>query len=280
MAASLSIGTRLPLNHGTPIPVLGLGVWQAGAGDATRAAVRAALDAGYRLIDTARMYGNEVEVGEAIRASGVPREEIFVTTKLSTRDQGYEPALAAAAASLKRLDLGYIDLYLIHWPSAEPPSRRLDTWRALEKLQQEGTCRSVGVSNYTVRHLEELHSDFELLPAVNQVEFHPFLYQRELLEYCHRRKIQLEAYAPLVHGRRLDDPRLLEIAARHHRSVAQVLLRWGLEHGVVEIPKSSRPERIVENSKVFDFSLSAAEMAALNALNDGFRTTFDPEEIV
>jgi diketogulonate reductase-like aldo/keto reductase len=276
----LSITSRLPLNHGGTIPVLGLGVWQAGAGDGTRSAVRKALEAGYRHIDTARMYGNEVEVGEAIRTSGIPREEIFVTTKLSSRDHGYDSALAAAKASLDRLDLGYIDLYLIHWPSVEPPARRLETWRAFVKLQAEGTCRAVGVSNYTVRHLEEIHSDSELLPAVNQVEFHPFVYQRDLLEYCQRRKIQLEAYSPLVHGQRLDDPRILEIAARHRRSPAQVLIRWGLEHGVVEIPKSSQPTRILENSQVFDFALSAPEMAALNALDENFRTTMDPEEIL
>ena len=182
MAASISLATRIPLNQGGEMPVFGLGVWQAGAGDATRSAVQCALEAGYRLIDTAKMYGNEREVGEAIRASGIPREEIFVTTKLASGDQGYESALAAAQESLNQLDLGYIDLYLIHWPSATPPSRRLESWRALQKLHSEGVCRAVGVSNYTVRHLEEIRSDFELQPAVNQVEFHPFLYQHGLLE--------------------------------------------------------------------------------------------------
>ncbi len=279
MDPPISLESRLPLLQGGQIPVLGLGVWQAGAGEATRAAVTWALAAGYRLIDTARMYGNEREVGEAIRASGVPREEVFVTTKLAGGDQGYESALAAAQASLQRLDLGYIDLYLIHWPTATPPSRRLDSWRALERLHAEGVCRAVGVSNYTVRHLEEIRSRFQLQPAVNQVEFHPFLYQRDLLEYCHRRQIQVEAYSPLVHGRRLEDPRIREVAAHHHRSPAQVLIRWGLQHGVVEIPKSSRQDRIVENSRVFDFELTPAEMSRLNALDEGFRTTMDPEEI-
>jgi len=279
MDPPISLESRLSLLQGGQIPVLGLGVWQAGAGEATRAAVTWALAAGYRLIDTARMYGNEREVGEAIRASGVPREEVFVTTKLAGGDQGYESALAAAQASLQRLDLGYIDLYLIHWPTATPPSRRLDSWRALERLHAEGVCRAVGVSNYTVRHLEEIRSRFQLQPAVNQVEFHPFLYQRDLLEYCHRRQIQVEAYSPLVHGRRLEDPRIREVAAHHHRSPAQVLIRWGLQHGVVEIPKSSRQDRIVENSRVFDFELTPAEMSRLNALDEGFRTTMDPEEI-
>lgn len=280
MAPSLSLGTRLPMNHGGEIPVLGLGVWQGGVGDGTRSAVTWALNDGYRLIDTAKMYGNEREVGEAIRASGIPREEIFVTTKLASGDHGYETALAAAQASLKRLDLGYIDLYLIHWPSATPPARRLDTWRALEKLQKEGTCRAVGVSNYTIRHLEELRAHSELTPAVNQVEFHPFLYQRALLDYCRQRGIQVEAYSPLVHGRRLDDPRIHEVAVHHHRSPAQVLIRWGLQHGVIEIPKSSRQDRIAENARVFDFELSVAEMAALNSLDEGLRTTVDPEEIL
>jgi diketogulonate reductase-like aldo/keto reductase len=279
MSPSLSLQSRLALNQGGAIPVLGLGVWQAGAGDATRSAVRWALEAGYRLIDTAKLYGNEREVGEAIRASGIPREEIFVTTKLWSGDQGYEAALSAAQASLERLDIGYVDLYLIHWPMAESPKLRQDSWRALEKLHKDGSCRAVGVSNYTARHLEEIRANSELQPAVNQVEFHPFLYQRELLEYCHRRKIQVEGYSPLVHGRRLEEPTIRETATRHGRSPAQVLIRWGLQHGLIEIPKSSRQARIVENAAVFDFELSGSEMAKLDSLDESFRTTMDPNEM-
>lgn len=258
------------------MPVLGLGVWKVAAGAPTREAVRSALAAGYRLVDTAAMYGNEAAVGEAVRASGVPRDELFVTTKLWNDDQGYDSALAAFARSQRSLDLGPVDLYLVHWPV---PKRRLESWKALEHLLVRGEVRSIGVSNFTVPHLEELLAHGSVVPAVNQVEFSPFLYQRELLEFCADHGIQLEAYAPLTRGRRLNDPTLARIGARHGRTEAQVAIRWGLQHNVVEIPKSVHAARIEENLAALDFALDASEMATLDALNEDFRTSWDPHEM-
>lgn len=271
----LTLGSRFPLNNGRGMPVLGLGVWQVPPGPIARATVRTALEVGYRHIDTAKLYGNESDVGRAVRESGIPREEVFVTTKLWNSDHGYESALRAGQESLKALGLGYIDLYLIHWPV---PGKRSESWDALIRLQKEGVCRSIGVSNYTVRHLEELLEASDAVPAVNQVEFNPFLFQKELLQYCQRHGILLEAYSPLMKGNRLDDPRIQRIAKSRDRTPAQVVLRWALEHGVAVIPKSVRPERIRANAAIFDFSLSPAEMRALDALDEGHRTSWNPEE--
>jgi diketogulonate reductase-like aldo/keto reductase len=256
------------------MPVLGLGVWQTGVGAETRGAVRAAIEAGYRMVDTARVYQNEADVGAAIRDSGVARNRIFVTTKLWNSDHGYDRTLRACDQSLARLGLEQLDLYLVHWPA---PARR-DTWRAMEKLLMDGKTRSIGVSNYTVRHLEELLFSCQVAPAVNQVEFNPFLHQRELLDYCRAHQIQLEAYGPLVRGHRLDHPELCRVARKHGRTPAQVLIRWGIEHDLVTIPKSARPERIRENADVFDFSLDALDLEALDGLNEGYRTAWDPTE--
>jgi diketogulonate reductase-like aldo/keto reductase len=275
-----SISSRIRLNQGPEIPWLGLGVFQTEPGAVTRNAVSFALEAGYRAVDTAAMYANEGDVGEAVRASGLPRDEVFVTTKLWHTDHGYEPALRAGRASAKRLGLGGIDLYLIHWPRANSPQDRIDSWRALTQLKREGVCRAIGVSNYTVRHLEELRAHSDVVPAVDQVEFHPFVYNPELLEYCDQHGIRLEAWSPLTRGRHLDHPTIATIAAAHHRTPAQVLIRWGLEHGILEIPKSIHRERIRENAQVFDFSLTAAEMAALDALRGGPRVgMWNPADI-
>jgi len=275
-----SLAARVRTNQGTDMPCFGLGVFQSPSGDATRQAVAWALEAGYRMIDTAAMYGNEADVGAAVRASGIPREEIFVTTKLWHTDHGYEPALAAAHRSYERLGLGPIDLYLIHWPRADPPQNRRESWRALERLRRDGVCRSIGVSNYAVRHLEEMTQYADVPPAVDQVEFHPFVYDPEFLAYCRTAAIQVEAYSPMTRGRRMDDPTVRAIAQAHGRTPAQVFLRWGIEHGLVEIPKSVRRERIVENAQVFDFSLSREEVAQLDGLRDGRRVTaWDPAEI-
>jgi methylglyoxal/glyoxal reductase len=271
---------RLKLNQGGEIPMLGLGVFQSPPGPVTEQAVSDALDLGYRHIDTAAMYGNETDVGTAIRASGIPRKEIFVTTKLWHTDHGFEPAQKAGRASLARLGLDYIDLYLIHWPRANSPEDRLGSWRGLEKLQKEGICRAIGVSNYTVRHLEELRAHSEVVPAVNQVEFHPFVYNPELLQYCEQLGIRLEAWSPLTRGRRMDDPTVRAVAAAHRKTPAQVLLRWGIEHGIVEIPKSVHRERIAENAEIFDFSLTPSELAQLDGLRDGKRVgLWNPAEI-
>ena len=269
----MTVGASVRLHNGVEIPRLGLGVWQIRSGGPTRRAVSAALESGYRHIDTARMYGNERDVGRAARESGILRQRIFVTTKLRNEDHGYDRAMRAFERSVEALGVGYVDLYLIHWPVQ---GRRRESWKALVTLLEDGRCRAIGVSNYTVRHLEELMESSPVVPLVNQVEFSPFLYQQELLEFCRAHRIQLEAYSPLTHGHRLRDPVLCDIAADHGKSAAQVLIRWGLAHGLVVIPKSSRPERIRENADVFDFALSGDQIKALDRLHDGYRTCWDP----
>lgn len=264
-----TLASRVRTNQGVAIPWLGLGVYKTPPGPTTERAVRDALEIGYRLIDTATLYENERDVGAAVRASGLRRDEVFVTTKLWHTDQGYDAALAAARASLARLDLGWIDLYLIHSPRAPSPEARLGSWRALEQLRAEGAVRAIGVSNYSVRHLEEIAAAGGTVPAVNQVEMHPFVYDPALFEHCARRDIRLEAYSPLTRGLRLDDRTVGEVARAHDRSPAQVLIRWGLEHGLVEIPKSVRRERIAENAAVFDFALSDGERDRLDGLRGG-----------
>jgi diketogulonate reductase-like aldo/keto reductase len=257
------------------MPYLGLGVYGARRGRETQAAVRCALDVGYRLIDTAKLYGNEADVGTAVRESGVPRDEVFVTTKLWNDDHGYDAALRAFDHSLRELGLGYVDLYLIHWPIA---GLRRETWKALESLCAQEKARAIGVSNYTIRHLQELLPEAKVVPAVNQVEFSPFLYQEDLLSFCRDNSIQLEAYSPLTKGRRLRDPRLVAMALECRKTPAQVLLRWCLEKQVVTIPKSVRPERILENSQIFDFSLAAQDVQTLDSMQDGGRTSWDPTD--
>jgi diketogulonate reductase-like aldo/keto reductase len=275
-----SIASRVRLNQGPEIPWLGLGVFQSEPGSVTRKAVEWALETGYRAVDTAAMYRNETDVGEAVRASGLARDDVFVTTKLWFTDHGYEAALKAGRASAERLGLGAIDLYLIHWPRANSPEERLGSWKALTELQRTGICRAIGVSNYTVRHLEELRAHSEVVPAVDQVEFHPFVFDPELLRYCEQHAIRLEAWSPLTRGRHLDNPTIAAIAATHHRTPAQVLIRWGLEHGILEIPKSVHEMRIRENAQVFDFSLTESEVAALDALRGGPRVgMWNPADI-
>ena len=265
--------STVKLNNGVEIPHLGLGVYQSPPGKTTQDAVTYALECGYRLVDTARIYGNQGDVGMIVRESGLARDQVFVTTKLWNSDHGYDPTIRACEESLRRLGLSYLDLYLIHWPV---PGARKETWKAMTQLVKDGKCRAIGVSNYATRHLEELLANSDVVPAVNQVEFHPFLYQRELLEYCQRHQIQLEAYSPLTRGERLNHPTVLDVAKRHGRAPAQVLIRWSLQHSVVAIPKSVRKERILENSRVFDFVLTADDMKVLDSLNEDFRTCWDP----
>jgi len=263
----------LPLRSGGSIPQVGLGVWQTPRGEVTREAVFAALRLGYRHIDTARIYGNEADVGAAVRESGVPRAEIFVTTKLWNDDQGFDEAHHAFDASLSRLGLDYVDLYLIHWPVA---GKRLDSWRALERIKAEGRARHIGVSNFLVPHLEELLTHANEPPAVDQIEVHPFMQQRETRAFCKKNDIVVEAYSPLTRGERLDHPVVAAIAKRTKRSPAQVLLRWGVQHGLVVLPKSTWEQRIAENGALFDFSLDAAAMKELDALEEGLATGWDP----
>lgn len=273
---ALAIDGTIPLNDGTAMPRLGLGVYQISSGGSCKRAVDCALQAGYRHIDTASFYDNEADVGRAVRESGLPREQVFVTTKLWNSDHGYAPAIKAGEQSLKRLGLDRIDLYLIHWPE---PGRRTESWRALSELRQRGIARSIGVSNYTIAHLRELMASSDVVPAVNQVEFNPFLYQRELLDFCTAHGIALVAYCLLARAQKLDDARLRKIAAKHGKTAAQVMIRWILQHGVAAIPKSSRPERIKENARVFDFALGDGDMAQLDALDEGYRTCWDPTHV-
>lgn len=275
MPRTWTIDSTVALRGGVAMPVLGLGVWQTPAGETTRYAVRTALTAGYRLIDTARAYRNEEDVGAAVRESGLPRDRVFVTTKLWNSDHGYDRALRACDESLARLGLEQLDLYLVHWPVE---GLRRETWRAMERIRTDGKARAIGVSNYTVRHLDELAGHARELPAVNQVEFSPFLFQRDLLERCRRDGIQLEAYGPLVRGHKLDHPVLARVARKHGRTPAQVLVRWGLEHEVVTIPKSVHEARIRENADVFGFALDGEDLSALDALDEGYRTSWDPTD--
>jgi diketogulonate reductase-like aldo/keto reductase len=266
--------SSVTLANGVRMPRLGLGVWQAPGHVATRA-LRYAIEIGYRHVDTAAIYGNEKDVGKALRECGVPREQLFVATKLWTADHDEAAVQPAFDASLARLGLDYVDLYLSHFPVA---GKRLGAWRALAKIQQSGKAKAIGVSNYTVAHLTELIEKTGVVPAVNQVELHPYLYQKDLLAFCQAKKIQVEAYSPLTHGKKLGDPKLALVAERYERTPAQVLIRWGLQHDLVVIPKSSRPERIEENADVFDFELSVSDMRVLDSLNENLRTCWDPTD--
>jgi diketogulonate reductase-like aldo/keto reductase len=275
-SSRMSVPT-LSLADGVAIPVLGLGVYQSPPGRTTRDAVRWALEAGYRHIDTASAYGNERDVGTAIRASGLAREEVFVTTKLRVDDAGYESGLAAFDASLERLGFDRIDLYLIHWPVEH---RRLDAWRALERVHAEGRARAIGVSNYLVRHLEELLAVCDTPPAVNQIELSPFNYRtrEDTVVYCREHGIVIEAYSPLTKARRLQDPTVLAVARKHGRTPAQVLIRYDLEKHTVVLPKSVHRERILENADVFGFRLDRDDVASLDALDEGLATGWDPTD--
>jgi diketogulonate reductase-like aldo/keto reductase len=293
----LTIDSTLTLNDDHLMPQLGLGVWQTRAGASCEAAVLAALEAGYRNIDTAAMYGNEESVGAAIKRSGIPREQIFVTTKLWNSDHGNPER--ALDTSLRKLKLDYVDLYLIHYPVRQ----RRQSWRALEALRDKGKARSIGVSNFTIRHLTELLAETKTVPAVNQVEFHPYLYQRDLLDFCGERAIVLEAYSPLTKGARLKDPKLVAVAKKYSRaerrpaalqsqlplidkrsrrletkSTAQILIRWALQHGLAVIPKSADRGRIFENADVFDFEITSEDMQILNRFNENLRTCWDPTD--
>lgn len=260
------------------MPAIGFGTWQILFNARTKQAVLDALAAGYRQIDTARIYGNEKGVGAAIRESGIDREKIFLTTKLWNSSHGLEKSQRAFDASLDRLGQDYVNLYLIHWPVT---GHRVQTWKGLEKIRKSGRAKDIGVSNYTVRHLEELMHHCDVVPAVNQIEFHPFLYEEQLplLEFCRKHHIMVQAYSPLAHGSGLNDPTLTSLAAVHDKSPAQVMLRWAVQHGTVPIPKSTHAKRIHENLDVFDFKLSAREMEAINKLSNGMRTCWDPNRM-
>ncbi|MEE9189211.1 MAG: aldo/keto reductase [Candidatus Neomarinimicrobiota bacterium] len=272
----LNIQSEITLNNGIKIPILGLGTYLADSGGEAKKAVLKALEIGYRHIDTAMMYNNETDIGTAIKESGIPREEIFLTSKLWNSDHGFDRSLNAFQSSLDRLQVDYLDLYLIHWPV---PELRLDSWRAMESLYAEGKCRTIGVSNYMRRHLEELLEVCDTVPMVNQVEFSPYLYLHDLLRFCRDQDIQLESYSPLTKGRMLNDPAIKAVAKKYERTTAQILIRWVLQHEVVVIPKSSNADRIYENSDVFDFSISDNDMELLNSFHKGLHTSWDPSTV-
>lgn len=262
------------LNNGVRMPWLGLGVFQVPDDADAERAVRAAIDIGYRHIDTAALYGNERGVGKAVNECGLPRHELFVTTKVWNDDIRAGRIEAAFDASMKRLGLEQLDLYLLHWPIK---GRHQESWRAMERLHRTGRVHAIGVSNYMIPHLEELMQGAEIVPAVNQIEFHPYLQSKSLHHFCRAHDIRLTAWSPLMQaGPLLDDPVLKAIAKRHKRTVAQVVLRWDLQVGVVTIPKSVHPERMAENAAVFDFELDADEMEAITELDANRRNGADP----
>lgn len=263
------------LNNGVAMPVLGMGVYQMDDSESTQKAIEYALNNGYRHIDTAKIYGNERSVGRAVRMTGIPRDQIFITTKVWNSDQGYDHTIKAFNASLERLDCSYIDLYLIHWPVQ---GKRKETWKALETLYKEGKCRAIGVSNYMKHHIQEMIEYCNVMPMVNQIELHPFIYGNriETINICREYSILPVAYSPLTKGIKLKEPLLLKMADKYSKSSAQLLIRWAIQHNFAVIPKSSSAVRIAQNQQVFDFEISVEDMQILNGLNQGLTTGWDP----
>ncbi len=274
---SISLDTTVVALHGdVDIPLLGFGTFKVKDGEDIEQAVATALDLGYRHIDTAMIYHNEEGVGRAVAASGIDRAEIFVTTKVWNSDQGYEPTLAGIDASLERLGMDYVDLYLVHWPK---PEHTVETWRAMEEIQATGKARAIGVSNFLTHHLDLLLENANVVPSINQIQLHPHLQSPDLVEYCDERGIVIEAWGPLKQGLIMDDPELSAIAATHGVTVPQVVLRWMLQRGIVAIPKSVTPFRIAQNADLYGFELSADEMATINAMDRDDRVGPHPDHI-
>jgi diketogulonate reductase-like aldo/keto reductase len=271
----MDINSTLTLNNDVKIPILGLGMYLNSSGKIALNALNCALQSGYRHFDTAKFYANERDVGQAILNSDIPREKLFVTTKLWNDDHGYDSTLRAIDVSLSNLGLDYIDLYLIHWPVQ---GLRLESWKAMENALVDGKMRAIGVSNYLKSHLEELLTHCKVIPAVNQIELSPFNYlsREDTIDFCHVNGIIIESYSPLTKGYKLNEPDLIEIANKYKKSTAQILIRWALEHQFVVIPKSSNENRIIENADIFDFSLSAQDMDFLDSLNENLATSWDP----
>jgi diketogulonate reductase-like aldo/keto reductase len=267
-----NIHSKIKLNIGIKIPRIGFGTWKL-KGKKAYQPIKWALKAGYRLIDTAALYGNEKYVGKAIRDSEIPREDIFLTSKVWDSDLGYKKTLDAFERSLDKLNLEYLDLYLIHWPR----KLRKESWKALEELYQNGRVKAIGVANFAIKHLKELLNRFEITPAINQFELHPFLFseRKELIDFCKNNKIQIEAYSPLTHGKKLNHPTLQSIAEKYNKSTTQILLRWGLQHDFIVIPKSGNKNHIKENASLFDFELSKEDMNEINSIEGDFRLLYD-----
>jgi methylglyoxal/glyoxal reductase len=267
------INGTVKLNNGVEIPYFGLGTWQSNDGPEVINAVHYALDAGYRLIDTATLYQNEKSIGEAIKENGINREELFITTKVWNDDQGFEKTLKAYDRSLKLLGVEIIDLYLIHWPVT---GKYLETWNALEKIYKEGRVRAIGVSNFLKLHLDYLLPKVEIVPAVNQMEFHPYLIQQGLVDLCTENNIIYQAWSPIMQGRVFDIPLLKQLGKKYRKNAAQIVLRWDLQRGVPTIPKSVNQARIISNAEIFDFKLTAEEVALINGLDKNHRFGYDP----
>ncbi|ALC92017.1 glyoxal reductase [Bacillus sp. FJAT-18017] len=272
----LSLKDTFLFHNGVEIPYFGLGVYKVEDGQEVEATIAEALRLGYRLIDTAALYQNEEGVGRAVRNSGIPREDIFITTKVWNSEQGYENTLKAFETSLQKLGLGYIDLYLIHWPVK---GKYNETWKALEELYASGKVRAIGVSNFTIDHLKDLMAQSSIKPMANQVELHPVLVQKELREFCAEHGILVQAWSPLARGRILADPLLTSLAGKHGKTPAQIVLRWHLQNRVAVIPKSVTPARLQENTAIFDFELSAEEMNLIDGLDANTRFGPDPDNV-
>ena len=273
---TLTIESRIKLNDGMTMPLFGLGVWRLESGKETRDAVSYALELGYIHIDTAPMYNNEEDVGVAIQESSLPREKLFITTKVNSSELGYDSTLEACERSLKKLKLTYLDLFLIHKPVE---GYRQNTWKALEKLKHESICRSIGVSNFSPKHLNEIFKICEFIPAVNQIEMNPFLAQKNISEFCRSKNIHITGYCPLARTEKSNDPTLVNVANECGKTWAQVMVRWGLQKQLTTIPKSANSERIRENSDVFNFELNEKQMQRLDDLDEGFRLRPDPNQL-
>ena len=267
----------ITLSNGTKMPFIGLGTWQVKDRQEGINAVKWAIEAGYKAIDTAVVYQNEAAVGEGIKAAGVNREELFITTKVYNDEQGYEATHQSFKDSLDRLQLDYVDLYLIHWPITD---KYHDTWRAMEEIYTSGKAKAIGISNFHPQHIEDLMTTAKIKPMINQIELHPNLNQQELVTYCQEQGIAITAYSPLGHGTLLENDVLKEIAKKHHKTVAQVILRWDVQNGITSVPKSVNQERIASNLEVFDFDLSAEDVTKINDLNTGERVNKNPDIFV
>ncbi|GAA0706479.1 aldo/keto reductase [Paraclostridium ghonii] len=261
------------LNNGVKMPLLGFGTYNANDSEELMRAIKKSMKIGYRHIDTASFYENENIIGSVINESGISREEIFLVNKVWNSDQGYEKTLQAFQKSIKNLKTDYLDAYLIHWPQ----TLNKETWKALEKLSKEGYVRAIGVSNFTVNHLKRLIEDAEILPSINQIEFHPRLVQNELMEFCKEHKIQIESWSPLMRGRVFQIPLLQELSKKYGKTISQIVLRWDLQMGVVTIPKSTTISRIKENADIFKFEITEDDMDKIRKLNDGFRIGMNPD---
>lgn len=270
----MNIRSAIELNNGIQMPLFGIGVFLSKEGDEVENAVRTALDNGYVHVDTASVYGNERGVGRAIRASGIPRDQVFVTTKVWNSDQGYESTLRAFDRSMDRLGLDYADLYLIHWPKGAISA---ETWKALETIYLSGKAKAIGVSNFLVHHLEDLLPHCKFMPMVNQVEFHPYLQQPDLQQFCQDKGIRFEAWSPIMKGRVNEIPVLKALSVKYGKTPVQVTLRWEIQKNIITIPKSAKPERIISNANIFDFEISPEDMAAIDRLDKHERTGADPD---